>query len=59
MIVFGYGFSGSLALLIGAAAIIGFGLGIFLGFKIAQRGVQNVLDFGKPKTNIEKTEEMA
>lgn len=54
MIVFGYGFSGSLALLLGAAAIIGFGLGIYLGFKIAQRGVQNVLDFGKPKT-----EEMA
>lgn len=54
MFVFGYGFSGSLALLIGAAAIIGFGMGIYLGFKIAQRGVSNVLDFGKSKSIQEK-----
>ena len=53
MNVLGYGFSGSLALLIGAAAIIGFGMGLWFGFKLAQRGVQNVLNYGK-----EKTEEM-
>jgi hypothetical protein len=54
VIVFGYGFSGSLALLIGAAAVIVFGMGMWLGFQIARKGVSNVLDFGK-----QKTEEMA
>lgn len=55
MIVFGYGFSGSLVLLIGAAAIMGFGMGLWLGFQLARKGVANVLDFG----SVKKTEEMA
>lgn len=52
---FGFFFSGSLALLIGAAAIIGFGMGIWFGYQFARKGVSNVLDFGKTEG---KTEEM-
>ena len=41
---FGFFFSGSLALLIGAAAIIGFGMGMWFGYQFARKSFHNELN---------------